>query len=720
MRLVVKVANINCTMCAAAIHNHFNNQEGIKAQVLVTDKKVIFEYDKRYTENQIYQELKSIGFDPIITNADEKKEKLKDRIDFWVATIFTLPLLWTMFEHLGIPLFVPDILMDGWVQLALTIPVQFFVGRRFFKAAYKQIKSKSLGMDVLIVIGTMAAFIYSLYVTISDHFQPMNLHHLPLYFEVSAVIIYMVLIGNIFETKVKKRASDELASLMNLGVKEARLLTDNGETMIPIDQLKLGDKVVVLANEKVPIDGLIIEGSTYIDNSVLTGESIPLYKTNGDPLFGTSMNLSDKIIISVSAVGSDTVLAQIIKTVEDAATFKPKAQRIADKISAYFVPIVIVLGIITFILQTIITQDLEFAFRCAVAVVAISCPCALGLATPTSVSVAGGIAFKSGFLYKGGEFFETAYKVKGVAFDKTGTLTIGKPQVIDFSGDMDTLIYTRSLELHSNHPLALAIKEYQITEELAVSNYEVIAGLGVKGIIEGKEVIVGSSKIIADFNETNTYYELFNKYSKEGKTVIFTLIDQKVVNMISIIDPLKEDAKTLIDNLKARKIVPYMITGDQKDTAKYIANQVGIDHVYAEVLPHEKAQVIQKIREQQSVVAFVGDGINDAPALTVADIGFVVSTGSDIALDNADIALMKNDLDLVIVAMNLSKATNINIYLNFFWAFIYNIVMIPVAALGFITPQLAGIGMAFSSIMVVLNALSLRLYKINQKKEVKK
>ncbi|MDR1698110.1 MAG: heavy metal translocating P-type ATPase, partial [Erysipelotrichaceae bacterium] len=522
---------------------------------------------------------------------------------------------------------------------------------------------------------------------------------------------------NFFEARVKEKTASSLEAIMNLGVKEARVLVDGTETMLPLDQVKVGDIVVVLPQEKVPLDGRINDGASYLDEAMLNGESMPRFKTKDDVVLGATLNLTGRLIVTVTAVGAETVLAQIIKTVEDVALYKPKSQRIADKIASIFVPIIVVIAVLTFILQLSITKDSETAFKTAIAVLVVSCPCALGLATPTSIAVASGLAYRQGFLYKGGEFFEKAHRITAIAFDKTGTLTIGHPKVVNFVGDPASYRFTKSLEAHSNHPLASAIKAYQNDEILVVQDFEIIAGTGIKGQIMGNEVTIGSKRILDELQLTNPYPLEYDTDSKAGKTVIFTIINQKVVNMISLIDPLKDDAKALIKSLVARNIKPIMITGDQKDTAAYLALDLGIETVYAETLPHQKAKLIEEIRSTGNVVAFVGDGINDAPALKMADVGFVVSTGTDIALDSADVVLMKPDLNLVLQAIDLSKATLRSIYLNFFWAFVYNISLVPVAALGYLDPRLAGIGMGFSSIMVVLNALSLNLFNLRKKGE---
>jgi Cu+-exporting ATPase len=719
MRKTIKVSNITCAQCAKSIESYFDGLEDVDAKVLVTSKKVIFNYDEQtYDESKLGDHLRIIGYYPIFNNEEQLKAKKKDIIDLILAFLLTAPLLWTMFLHLGAPVWVPEILMNGYVQWAITTPLLFYVGRRFFFSAFHQIKGKNLGMDVLVVIGTTAAYVYSIIETLT--FKPHGSHMMPeLYFETTGVIILMVLIGNYFENRVKEKTSDALQSLISLGAKEARILKDGKALMVPIDQVKKGDTILVLANEKVPLDGIILEGQSYVDEAMITGEPMPAFKKVGDTIIGSSMNTVNTLKIEVTAVGSDTVLAHIIQTVEDTALIKPKAQRIADKIAQMFVPVVVVISIITLLVWVFMVrggQPLTVAFAPAIAVLVISCPCALGLATPTSISVGSGIAFKEGILYKGGEFFEIANKISAVAFDKTGTLTKGHPELANILGDEASLVYAASLENHSNHPIAKAITDAYDDELLEVSDFEVLLGKGIQGTVDGKKVVVGSPNLMKELKFDTSAYES-ETYLRQGKTVFFTAVDRVVLNMLAVEDPLKPSAVSVIKELKRRGITPYMITGDQELTARYIANELGIDHIFYEVLPHEKAEKIQAIQKEGKVVAFVGDGINDAPALKMADVGFAVGSGSDIAIDTSDVTLMHLDLGLVIKAIDLSLATLKNIYMNFLWAFSYNIIMIPLAAIGLLNPSLAGIGMGFSSIMVVLNALSLKLFKFKYQTE---
>ncbi len=712
-RKTMRVSNITCAQCAKSIETYFDTLDDVDAKVLVTSKKVIFNYDENtYDQDKLANHLRIIGYYPILNSEEMEKAKKRDVTDLILAGILTFPLLWTMFVHLGIPIYVPEILMNGYVQWAIATPILFYVGRRFFQATYHQIKGKNLGMDTLVVLGTSAAYIFSIFQTLS--YTSQGMHMMPdLYFETTAVIIFMVMIGNFFENRVKEKTSDALQSLISLGAKEARVRRDGKEIMLSVDEVIPGDIMIVLANEKIAVDGVILKGKSYVDEAMITGEPMPAFKDVGASVIGSTLNMIETLEIKVTAVGSDTVLANIIQMVEDTALIKPKAQRIADKIAALFVPVVVVISITVFILWAFVIgggHPLSEAFAPAIAVLVISCPCALGLATPTSISVGSGIAFKEGILYKGGEFFEIANKINAIAFDKTGTLTKGHPELSDFLGDKETLVYSASLEKHSNHPIAKAITDSFDGTYLEVDDFEVMLGKGIKGTINQKEVYVGSLNLLKDLKLDPKAFD-YKLYLSQGKTVFFTVIDSKVVNMIAVEDPIKETAKGVISELKRRNITPYMITGDQQITADYIASLLGIEHVFAEVLPHEKAQKIQEIQKTGKIVAFVGDGINDAPALKMADVGFAVGSGSDIAIDTSDVTLMSYDLGLVIKAIDLSLATLKNIYLNFFWAFAYNIVMIPLAAAGLLNPSLAGIGMGFSSIMVVLNALSLNLFK---------
>ncbi len=705
MKEAIKVSNITCANCAQTITQYFKDLDEIQADVHVTSKRVTFTYneDKYQTEDLVHH-LSIIGYHAVMTSEDAKRQRRKDRIDLILGTILTLPLLYTMVHHLGIPLGVPSWLMNGYVQWAISTPILFFVGRRFFFQTYHQIKSKNLGMDTLVVIGTTAAYFLSIYETITVS----NMMMANLYFETTAVIIWMVLIGHTFENRVKEKTSDELFTLMSMGAKEARIKTKDGLVMIPMSQVKLHDVVVVLANEKIPVDGKIISGQTYIDEQMLTGESMPVVKTIGQDVYGATLNMMETIEVEVLKEGHETMLQSIINTVMETALIKPKIQRVADQIARYFVPIVVIIALFTMMTWTLLSpNNFNDGIKATIAVLVISCPCALGLATPTSISVASGIAFKRGILYKGGAFFEQAQQLNAIAFDKTGTLTKGEPQVVHVEGDV--LSIAASLEYHANHPLAKAvIKAYQ-GDILEAKDMDIVIGKGLIGTIENNVYRIGSKSFVSSFGIDISYDT--ERFHNEGKTVIYVSNETSSLGFLVIEDTIKEDAKKLIDELVKRNITPIMITGDHQKTAQTIANQLGIKTFYAEVLPQDKANIIKKLQDEGYHVAFVGDGMNDAPALTMAYVGFAVNSGHDVALDASDVTLMSAELKLVVDALDLSKATLTNIKLNFLWAFSYNIILIPVASFGFLDPTLAGIGMAFSSIMVVLNALSLKRFK---------
>jgi len=510
---------------------------------------------------------------------------------------------------------------------------------------------------------------------------------------------------------------------MNLGAKEARVIKDGIESMVHIDEVFLGDHLVVLANEKIPVDGKIVSGKTYIDESMITGESVPVEKTIDDVVIGATINVREKIVVEATKIGSNTMLAQIIQTVEEASAEKPPIQRTADKIASWFVPGVVTIALLNFIVHFFILKDapadvtqFTYAFTTTIAILVISCPCALGLATPVSILVGNGKAAQNHILYKGGEFFELANKIQVIAFDKTGTLTMGKPIVTDYIGDEDALPYLYSIEKESTHPISKAVVEYSInkdTKTFEVSNFKTIEGKGLQAEMNSKTVLVGSVKLLQDHNVDYKSFETkYETLLNEAKTVNFVVVDNEVKAIYGVRDEIKDTTPIVIAEMKKRGLSPYMITGDNKIVANQIAKELGIENVYSEILPHQKGEIIQEIQKSGKVVAFVGDGINDAPALKLADVGFAMGHGTDVAIDSSDVTLMSHDLGLVIKAIDMSKATLKNIYQNFGWAFSYNLIAIPLAATGNLSMAVAAAAMAFSSIMVVLNALRLKTFKL--------
>jgi Cu+-exporting ATPase len=716
----MRVDGMTCAMCAKTITNTFDNYPAISAKVNVGAGKVLFSYEEdQYSLVDIAQIVKDIGYEPVLeeTLEDNKKLRIKMRREIYISVFFSIPLLWAMFGHLEITSFVwvPSLFMNGIFQLVFAGVVQFYIGKRFFIGAYHGIRKKSLGMDILVVLGTKSAYLYSMYLLYVELFVQSSMH--PMYFfEISALIITMVLIGNYIEHIAKERTTDALVELMNLGAKEARVLKDGKEELVHIDEVFLGDKIVVLASEKIPVDGKIVDGKTYIDESMITGESLPIEKTIDHNVIGATINLRERIVVEATKIGSDTMLSQIIQTVEEASSEKPPIQRTADKIASWFVPGVVSIAIINFLIHFFIIQDpFTLSFTTTVAILVISCPCALGLATPTSILVGNGKAAQNHILYKGGEFFELANKIEAIAFDKTGTLTIGKPIVTDFIGDNSYLDQLYSVERESTHPISKAVIEFAKKEKATytkVEDFESIDGKGIKGVLGQDTVYAGNIKILNDLSINNPFEKDYKRLLNEAKSVNFVVINKEVKAIYAVRDEIKDTSKLVINEMKNRGLVPYMITGDNSVVANVIAKELGIEHVYSEVLPHEKANIIQEIQSTGKVVAFVGDGINDAPALKLADVGIALGRGTDIAIDSSDVTLMSYDLGLVIKAIDMSKATLRNIYQNFGWAFSYNLIAIPLAATGNLSMAVAAAAMAFSSIMVVLNALRLKAYKL--------
>lgn len=555
----MRVDGMTCAMCAMTITNTFDNYDGISAKVNVGAGKVLFEYDeKKYNLVEIADIVKQAGYVPVLeeTLEDNKKLRLKMKKELYISIAFSIPLLWAMFGHLKWFdfVYVPELFKDGIFQLGISGIVQFYVGRRFYLGAYNSLRKKVLGMDILVVLGTTSAYLYSIYLLYVHLFVESQMHPV-YYFEISALIITMVLIGNYIEHIAKERTTDALVALVNLGAKEARVIKDGIEKMVNIDEVVLGDQIIVLANEKVPVDGKVISGTSYIDESMITGESIPIKKKSGSDVIGATINLREKLIIEATKVGSDTLLSQIISTVEEASAAKLPIQRTADKIAAYFVPIVVSIAIINFIVQfAVLGFDFSIAFERTVAILVISCPCALGLATPTSILVGNGKAAQNHILYKGGEFFELAKKIEAIAFDKTGTLTIGKPIVTNFSGNQEVLDIVYSIEKESTHPISQAVKEYGEQHEaniLEVSNFEVLDGKGIKATVSNKVVYIGSEKILKDLKlEYKEYETEYNRLLSEAKTTNFIVIDNKVVALYAVRDEIKDTSKSVISEMK--------------------------------------------------------------------------------------------------------------------------------------------------------------------------
>ncbi|MFP4078224.1 MAG: heavy metal translocating P-type ATPase [Candidatus Izemoplasmataceae bacterium] len=721
IKKALRVDGMSCAMCAKTIENTFEDHPHVEVSVNVGAGKVLATYDEsKTTLKEIAEQISKAGYTPVLEETPEDSARTKQAMkrEVWISVGFSIPLLWAMFGHIAWFdfLYVPGFLMNGFVQLGLSGVVQLYIGKRFYVSAFKSLRKKVLGMDILVVLGTTSAFLYSLYLLYVHTFVEAFAHP-EYYFEISALIITMVLIGNYFEHVAKERTTDALVELVNLGAKEARKLIDGKEEMVPIESVVPGDHLVVLANEKIPVDGKVVKGESYIDEAMITGESIPVFKARHDKVIGATINTEERIVIEAEKVGSDTMLSQIISTVEEASSEKLPIQRTADRIASYFVPIVVSIAILNFILHFFIL-DFQFSasFTRSVAILVISCPCALGLATPTSILVGNGKAAQNHILYKGGEFFELANKIQAIAFDKTGTLTNGEPVVTDFEGDDALLSKIYSIEKESTHPISRALKAYGEKHGATaydVSKFRTIKGKGIEATVEGKRLLIGSKKLM-DSESVNvaSYSNQYEAWLEQAKTVNFVAVDGKLEGMYAVRDELKPTSRAVIRAMHERGLTVVMMSGDHEKVARAIASELGIDEVYAEVLPKDKADLIAKLRDKHGVVAMVGDGINDAPALKLADIGIAMGSGTDVAIDSSDVTLMSHDLGLVIKAIEMSKATLRNIHQNFFWAFSYNLVAIPLAATGRLSMVLAAVAMGFSSITVVLNALRLKRTKL--------
>jgi len=723
---VLKISGMSCAACSARIEKRLNGMEGIqKAAVNLASEKAVVEYDSsKIKVSDIIKAVEALGYSAERAeevSADREKEQREKeikrlRLELTVSAVLTSPLLFAMVLMLinaDIPIF-----HNPYFQLAFATPVQFIIGFRFYKHAFYALRAKSANMDVLIAMGTTAAYFFSVY---NAFFAPMDFGSMmkELYFEAGAVIITLILLGKYLEAVAKGKTSDAIKKLMGLQAKTARVVRDGKEGDIPIEEVKAGDIIIVRPGEKVPVDGRILEGNSSIDESMLTGESLPAEKKAGDYVIGATINKFGTFRFEATKVGKDTALSQIIKMVEDAQGSKAPIQKIADRVAGVFVPAVIAIALVTFLVWYLVTGDFAAAIISAVSVLVIACPCALGLATPTAIMVGTGKGAENGILIKGGEYLETTYKLDTVVLDKTGTITKGKPEVTDIitvggMSENEVLRLAAIAEKSSEHPLGAAIYEKgkdQFGTLPDPEQFEAIPGRGIMAVVGGRQIHIGTRMLMQELNADIGQAETAaGKLEDEGKTAMLMAADGRLEAVIAVADTLKESSKEAIAELKKMGIEVYMITGDNKRTAAAIARQVGIDNVLAEVLPENKAEEVEKLKRRGKKVAMVGDGINDAPALATADIGMAMGTGTDVAIEAADITLMRGDLKTIPAAIRLSRRTMRKIKQNLFWAFIYNIIGIPFAAFGLLNPMIAGGAMAFSSVSVVTNSLSLKRF----------
>lgn len=743
--ITIPIGGMTCAACAQRIEKTLGKIDGVsRASVNLATEKATVEYDPQKTKiSAIKQSIEKIGYKALdiekkATIDEDKLRKEKEIRTLWrkftIAAIFSIPLLYFAMGAMvwWLPFPIPEFLNPtqyplsfALLQIALTIPV-IIAGYKFYTVGFKALIQRSPNMDSLIAIGTTAAILYSLYSTYQisiGNFMAIE----GLYFETAGVIITLILLGKSLEAVTKGKTSEAIKKLMGLAPKTAIVLQDGKEIELPIDEVEIGDIILVKPGEKIPVDGVVLEGHTAIDESMLTGESMPIDKKSGDKVYAASINKNGMIQFKATKVGGDTALAQIIKLVEDAQGSKAPIAQMADIVSGYFVPIVCLIAVIAFSAWLIAGQSLVFALTIFISVLVIACPCALGLATPTAIMVGTGKGAEYGILIKGGEALETTHKINTIVFDKTGTITEGKPEVTDIITTSNIsrerlLQLAASGEKGSEHPLGEAIvrgAEKEKLEFLKVNNFEAIPGYGIEVEIDGINTLIGNRKLMEERNISLEQLESqSDRLASEGKTPMYIAMDNKLSGIIAVADVVKESSAKAIKKLQSMGIEVAMITGDNRKTAEAIAKQVGIDRVLAEVLPQDKSNEVKKLQAEGKKVAMVGDGINDAPALVQADIGIAIGSGTDVAMESADIVLMRSDLMDVPTAIHLSKSTIRNIKQNLFWAFGYNVAGIPIAAgllylFGgpLLNPILAAAAMSLSSVSVLTNALRLKRFK---------
>ncbi|OAN10486.1 heavy metal translocating P-type ATPase [Exiguobacterium undae] len=693
----LNIEGMTCAACSARIEKVLNRMDGVEATVNLPLETARIAVPDDMEEQTILDKIKKVGYSATLkTTPHEQVQNRRMLYRFWIAALLSLPLLLSMVSHIpNSPIHLP-FLMNPWLQFTLATPVQFIIGAPFYIGAYKSLRSGSANMDVLVALGTSAAYFYSVAEMLIHPAMP------NLYFETSAVLITLVLLGKVLEDRAKQQTTGAIKSLLSLQATDAVVLEQGVERTVPMDQIQTGMQLVVKPGQKIPVDGQIVSGDAYLDESMLTGEPLPVHKTNNDTVIGGTLNTNGHLVIEATKVGQETMLANIIRVVEQAQTEKAPIQRQADRISGVFVPIVVAIALLTLVVWWWTTGSFAEAIRPAIAVLVIACPCALGLATPTSIMVGTGKGAEHGVLFKGGAQLESLQHVDAVVFDKTGTLTVGRPVVVKTFGQEEALDFAAALEKKSEHPLAHAITEERDVV-FDIDRFTVDAGRGVSGVIVGRDVIVGSARMMRERNLP------LPDWSAAGATFVYVAVDQEIKAGYAIRDELKPTTKQVIQELQQTKAV-YLLTGDRQEVADQLAVELGIpqDHVFADVLPVEKADHVKALQATGRRVAMVGDGINDAPALATADVGIALGSGTDVALEAADVTLLGHDLQQVVTAVRLSEQTMKNIRQNLVFALGYNTIGIPIACLGLLAPWVAGAAMAFSSVSVVTNALRLK------------
>lgn len=742
----LKLQGMSCAACAKNIEDAIRSVEGVnECSVNFGAEQATIAYDSRKTNlAEIQQAVDDAGYSaqPMQENvladeedADQRERQVQNRKlrrKVWVACIISAVLvIGSLPAMLGLPIpWIPMELHDPLTQLILTTPVLFWCGASFFIHAWKALKRHTATMDTLVAIGTGSAYLYSLFPTFFPQWFIAQGLAPDVYFEAACVIIALLLLGRLLEHRAKGRTSEAIRKLIGLQARTARVIRQGQEMDVPIAEVTVGDLVIVRPGEKIPVDGEIIEGRSTIEESMVTGESVPVSKQVGDEVIGATLNKTGRFIFRATRVGKDTFLAQIVKLVQQAQGSKAPIQRLADQVTGWFVPVVIAIAIATFILWYNVMGNVTMALIPTVGVLIIACPCALGLATPTSIMVGTGKGAENGILIKGAESLELAHKLQTIVLDKTGTITQGKPTVTDFvtvrgtanRNELNLLRLAAAIEQNSEHPLAEAVVHYaqaQTVELTSAQDFEAIAGSGVQGYVADQLIQIGTHRWMTELGiETSILRSQWDRLESLGKTVVWIAVDRQVEALMGIADAVKPSSVSAIRALQKLGLEVVMLTGDNRRTADVIAREVNIQRVFAEVRPDEKAATVETLQSEGKIVAMVGDGINDAPALAQADVGIAIGTGTDVAIAASDITLISGDLQGIVTAIQLSRATIRNIRQNLFFAFIYNVAGIPIAAgilypfFGWLlSPIIAGAAMAFSSVSVVTNALRLRNFQ---------
>lgn len=726
--VTLDVIGMTCANCALRIEKGLKKIPGVKdVRVNFAMETAKIDFESSISKEILMDKIDFLGYRAVVHEDIEidgeiqKKEFKKLKVRVIVSAFLSLPLLLSMIGHFenNLNFEYLSFLMNPWLQFVLATPIQFWIGASFYKGSFRALRNGGANMDVLVVLGTSAAYFYSVYLTFI--FNEKYIHKTAnLYYETSSVLITLILFGKLLEHIIKGKSSKAIQSLVNLQPKKANVIREKEIQEIPLLAVRSGDLLLVKPGESIPVDGIIEEGSSTIDESMLTGESIPVEKTISNFVYGGSLNQNGTFKFRALKVGKETLLSGIIRAVREAQGTKAPIQRIADQISEIFVPVIVLISVITLCVWYfwILPSTFSVALEKAIAVLVVACPCALGLATPISVLTGSGKAATMGILFRSAEALEILHKVNAIVFDKTGTLTYGKPvlkslESLNIAKENNLLTLAASAEQNSKHPLSKAIVESAKKKGLVLAipeNFETIPGGGISAIVEGNRILIGTERLFyAKGIELNQELNNLKRIrEEEGNTVVHLSVNEIHSAILTLADTLKESTPATIEKLKSLGIEVYMITGDNERTARVISKDCGIERVLAEVLPEKKAMEVKNLKSLGKVVSMVGDGINDAPALAISDLGIAMGTGTDVAIESSDLVIVNGDLNSIVNAITISRKTVYNIRQNFFWALLYNTLGIPIAAAGFLAPWVAGGAMALSSVSVVLNALRLQ------------